>query len=143
MTSAVQKDILEPAADGADAARPEFPVAHRSDIVVRVARVRWAAAHRDAMFAWVLDRAALLPQPPMRTSAGDAALILDGLARYEVDRDLREPEWELLGDTVREHYLSLTPMTDDTVVDFDGERVRWGNLMLADRKAYMAGGYGY
>jgi hypothetical protein len=32
--------------------------------------------------------------------------------------------------------------TDDTLVDFEGEVTRWGDLMLADRKAWMHdGGY--
>jgi hypothetical protein len=34
------------------------------------------------------------------------------------------------------------PPTDDTMVDLDGSVVRWGDLMLADRKAYFQGGYG-
>lgn len=32
-------------------------------------------------------------------------------------------------------------MTADTIVDFEGESVRWGSLTLQDRKAYLAGGY--
>lgn len=31
----------------------------------------------------------------------------------------------------------------DTTVDFEGSPVRWGDLTLQDRKAYMAGGYPY
>jgi len=33
--------------------------------------------------------------------------------------------------------------TDDTLVEFEGETVRWGNLMLQDRKAYLCGGYAF
>ncbi len=31
--------------------------------------------------------------------------------------------------------------TDDTMVWFEGESVRWGDLMVQDRKAYLAGGF--
>lgn len=32
---------------------------------------------------------------------------------------------------------------DDMFVDFEGSSVRWGDLTLQDRKAYMLGGYPY
>lgn len=32
-------------------------------------------------------------------------------------------------------------LTDDSVVFFEGENSRWGDMMLQDRKAYLAGGY--
>ncbi len=32
---------------------------------------------------------------------------------------------------------------DDTMVWFEGESVRWGDLSVQDRKAYFAGGYPY
>lgn len=34
-------------------------------------------------------------------------------------------------------------IVDDTMVDFEGSSVRWGDLTLQDRKAYLAGGYPY
>lgn len=32
-------------------------------------------------------------------------------------------------------------LTDDSIVEFEGEPCRWGDMMLADRKAYFADGY--
>lgn len=34
-----------------------------------------------------------------------------------------------------------TGLTDDSVVEFEGQQSRWGDLSLADRKAYWQDGY--
>jgi hypothetical protein len=59
----------------------------------------------------------------------------------------RVPESRLRENTMlAEQYAVQRPagiesLTDDSIVELEGERVRWGDLMLADRKAYLAGGY--
>jgi hypothetical protein len=32
-------------------------------------------------------------------------------------------------------------ISDETIVEFEGESVQWGILTFQDRKAYLAGGY--
>ena len=44
---------------------------------------------------------------------------------------------------LREAIQKNPRIADDMRVQFEGETVRWGDLTLADRKAYFAGGYPY
>jgi hypothetical protein len=47
----------------------------------------------------------------------------------EFERDQRRPLGEALN--------------DESIVEFEGERVRWSDLLLQDRKAYLHGGWAF